>query len=337
MTRMSSRRLLIVLACSVLGFGSSGLSALSPQSRPPLSESMPAPNTSVSSARLSQDQQLIAAGKYSLAEDDLRKLLQADRASAEAHFLLGYVLYREQRPKQSLAEYTAGARIQKPGANDLAAVAMDYILLQDYADADKWLTLAVTWDPGNFLYIYYLGRTKYNEGRNHEAVSIFKKALTIHPGSIRAEYNLGLSYAALNQEDKAISAYKTAIAWESATGHHDPQPYFDLGHILLDRGEYQQARDNLEKAVAMDPSNPRFHQFLGEAYEFLGQLQPAGVQLKDAVDLSPNVSALHFQLGRIYQKQGLTAEARKEFARCSALQGTHSTDMSQTPNPIAKK
>ena len=124
---------------------------------------------------------------------------------------------------------------------------------------------------------------------------------------------------------------------EKDGGRSDPQPYYDLGHLLLEREDYQQAAVNLEKAVSLDPHNPRFHQFLGEAYEFLGRTGMAATQMEEAIKISPGVSALHYQLGRIYQREGLTAKASKEFALCSALQGSHSTDTAQTPIPLAGK
>lgn len=334
---MLFRSAFISLACASLAMLPGAASHTSAASEPNLTQSAPAPDNAGISGSLTHVFHLTKDGKYAAAEKDLRAFLQQDLNSADAHFLLGYVLYREQHPKSSLAEYTAGARIRKPKANDLAVVAMDYILLRDYTDADKWLTLATHWEPSSFLYLYYLGRTKYNEAQYQQAADIFKRALLLQPKSVRAEYNLGLSYAGLNQEDAAVTAYKTAILWERGSAHPDPQPFFDLGHVFLDRGNYQQAAVNLEKAVSLDPENPRFHEFLGQAYEFLGRLKSASTQMEDAIEISPNISALHFQLGRIYQKEGLTAKAGKEFARCSALQGTHSTDTAETPNPVSKK
>jgi tetratricopeptide (TPR) repeat protein len=326
----------IAIACLLLGLAgvpAGNASTLLAQTAPPVSQSSPAPNAN----SLGEAWALIKRQQYSLAEQRLRSYLKLHPESAQAHFMLGYVLYREQRPKDSLEQYTAGARIEKPHANDLAAVAMDYILLRDYSDADKWLTLAVKWDPGNFLYVYYLGRTKYNEGQYQQAVTTFTQALSIRPESVRSEYNLGLSYAALNRTDDAVAAYKKAIELEKEGGRSDPQPYYDLGHLMLEHQDYQQAAVNLEKAVLLDPKNPRFHQFLGQAYEFLGKLGMAATQMEEAIKISPDVSALHFQLGRIYQKQGLRDEARQEFARCSALQGSHSTDGAQTPNPPGRR
>jgi Flp pilus assembly protein TadD len=286
--------------------------------------------------QLMEDQLLVDHGDYSNAAKSLLTYLSKHADSADAHFLLGYVFYRENKPKDSLAEYTEGAHLRKPDANDLAVVAMDYILLSDYPDADKWLTLATSWSPGNALYWYYLGRTKYSENRFQEAVDAFRKCLTLHPRDVRAEYNLGLSYAGLDRNDDARNAYQTAIAWQENALQLDPQPYLDLGMLLRQQGHPEEALPDLQKAAQLDPQNPRAHEELGRAYEQSHDLASAASEFEKAISLAPDISALHFELGRIYQKEGLASRAKEEFARSATLNATHSTDSAQTPNPVPR-
>ena len=276
---------------------------------------------------------LIDQRRYSDAEGKIRAYLRDHPGIAAAHFLLGYTLYRENKPRESLAEYTSGARLQTPGAGDLAAVAMDYILLRDYADADKWLTQATAWSPGNELYWYYLGRTKYVENRFQEAIAAFNKCLVLKPQDLRAEYNIGLAYAGLNRDGEAIAAYRTAIAWEQGSAVQDPQPWLDLGILLLQESHPDQAVEPLRKAASLDPQNARAHEELGQAWLQLRDLPKADAEMQAAVALAPDIPSLHFEMGRIFQREGLTAKAKQEFDRCAALNATHSTDSAETPNP----
>lgn len=276
---------------------------------------------------------LVKAGDFQSAESSIRSYLVAHADSAEAHYLLGYLFYTEKKPTASLAEYTLGARFRKPSADDLAAVSLDYVLLHSYADADKWMTQATSMEPSNGLYWYYLGRTKYNENRFQESVDAFDKSLALLPFNVRAEYNLGLAYAGKALDDKAIDAYETAISWQKGTAHEDPQPYLDLGILLANQGHLKDAVTNLQRAVELDAQNPKIHEEMGRVYEQLHSLAKAQVEIESAVTLAPNVPSLHFQLGRIYQKEGMTERAKSEFARCAVLNGTHSTDSLETPNP----
>lgn len=276
---------------------------------------------------------LIEQRQYPAAAEKIQVYLNGHPNAAEAHFLLGYTLYRQNQPRASLAEYTSGAQLQKPEANDLAVVAMDYILLRDYADADKWLSEATAWSPSVELYWYYLARTKYGENRFQEAVDVFTKCLTLAPRDLRAEYNLGLSYAGLGRNDEAAAAYRTAIGWQQNNPVQDPQPYLDLGILLLQESKPDLALQPLQKAVALDPKNPRAHEQLGQTWEQLRNLPRADTEMQAAVSLAPDVASLHFEMGRIFQREGLGAKARAEFDRCAALNATHSTDSAETPNP----
>lgn len=283
-------------------------------------------------ADLIKPQALIEKHQYVEAVQQIQAYLQDHPGSASAHFLLGYALYRENKPRESLAEYTSGARFQRPGANDLAVVAMNYILLHDYSDADKWLTEAASSSPENELYWYYLGRTKYVENHFDEAVEAFQKCLALSPRDLKAEYNLGLAYAGGGHIEDAVTAYQTAIAWQQISGEQDPQPYLDFGSLLLDQGKAAQALPLLQKAVTLGPQNARAHEQLGKTWKDLHNLPNADTEMQAAVRLAPDVSALHFEMGRIFQLEGITAKAKEEFDRCAALNASHSTDSAATPN-----
>ena len=182
------------------------------------------------------------------AEQVTRRYLEIHKSSADGHYLLGYILFKKQDAKSSLAEYTEAARYRKPSAADLEAVAGDYVLLKDYPDADKWFTKAVEWNPKDSLGWYYLGRTKYNENRFEEAVGAFEQCLKLDPRNVKAEDNLGLSFEGLNQIEKAMAAYRTAIDWQKDAADKNPGPLLDLGSLLVDDNHADEALPYLLEA-----------------------------------------------------------------------------------------
>ena len=151
-----------------------------------------------------------AKGQWKEAEAETRQYLVFHEDSGAAHFLLGYILFRDVKATESLAEYTAGAKYQRPAADDLRVVGSDYVLLADYSDADKWFTKAAEWQPENLLGWYYLGRTKYNENRFEEAIAAFEHCLKLEPKHVKAQDNLGLSLQALGRRKEAEAAFLTA-------------------------------------------------------------------------------------------------------------------------------
>jgi Flp pilus assembly protein TadD len=281
---------------------------------------------------LAEARQLVDSGKAAEAETTLHNFLAAHPSDPEAHFLLGYVLFREQKGRESLAEYTAGAKFRRPTAEELKIVASDYILLGDFADADKWFSEVVAEAPDDSNANYLLGRTKFNENDFPAAISRFERALSLRPKYVEAENNIGLAWKELNDLQKAKAAFQSAIDWEGATPL-DAQPFLNLGTLLADQNEFDAAIPYLEKAAALSPDNPSVHDELGHVYTARQNLPKAQGELERAIALAPNVSSLHFKLGQIYRKEGLKDRAQQEFAICAKLNGAHSSD--KTPNPIS--
>ena len=280
---------------------------------------------------LAEAHSLAESGAIAKSEELLHGYVGTHPNSAEAHFLLGYVLFRERKAVESLAEFTAGAKVRRPKAEELKTVASDYVLLADYTDADKWFTQVTVETPGDADAWYLLGRTKYNESEFAEAVSSFERALALRPKYIEAENNLGLALREVNNIEKAKSAFQTAIEWQGSVPT-DPQPFLNLGTLLRDQDDFEKSISLLAEAAYLSPDNPKIHEELGRVFEAQKNLAKAQAELEKAVALAPNISGLHYELGQIYRREGLRDQAQHEFEQCEKLNSTHSS--TKTPNPF---
>jgi tetratricopeptide (TPR) repeat protein len=274
---------------------------------------------------LQESRSLLEQGKLPEAEQTVRRYLEIHKNSADAHFLLGYVLFKEENAKSSLAEYTEGAKYRAPTAADLEVVASDYVLLKDYPDADKWFSKAVEWNPKDALGWFYLGRTKYNENRFEEAIAAFEQCLKLEPRNVKAEDSLGLSYEGLNRYKEAMAAYRTAVAWQAGAAVKNSGPLLDLGGLLVDTDRVEEGVPYLLEASRLSPEEYRVHRQLGKAYAHLDQLEKAEAELEKAAELAPENPPVHFMLAQVYRRQGLLDKAKTESDRYAALTGMKST------------
>ena len=272
---------------------------------------------------------LLQRGMTADAERFVRQYLESHPDSADAHFLLGYILFKEVKAKESLAEYTEGAKYRTPAGVDLKVVALDYVLLGDYVDADKWLTRSLELAPSDSEGWYYLGRAKYNENRFEEAVNAFDQCLKLDRKNVKAEDNRGLSLQGLSRNDEAIAAYRTAISWQAELQAKNPGPFINLGSLLLELNRPEEAIASLNEALAIPPETyrsqgmaelePRAHEQLGRAYTNLNQLPQAQAELEKAVALVPQDAHLHYLLGQAYRKGGRIEKAKAQFDRYTEL------------------
>ena len=269
--------------------------------------------------------------KHADADSALRGYLVQHAESAEALYLLGYVLNRENRPANSLEIYTKAAARQSATGDDLKIVGLNYVLLNDYASAIHWLEKAVELDPKNHEAWYFLGRAYYTRGLLPEAKSAFQKVLQLNPNDAKAENNIGLILESEARPTEAIEAYKQAIVWQQKTAHSSEQPYLNLGSILLHQERNEEAVPALEQAVKRAPGNPFCRLKLGTAYLRLSRLENARSELQEAARLDPENAAVHFQLGKLYKQMHAMDRAKKEFGRAEDIQSRDA--MATKPKP----
>lgn len=83
-----------------------------------------------------------------------------------------------------------------------------------------------------------------------------------------------------------------------------------VGQELFNKGEYQAALADLEKAVRAEPHNPYAHNALGAAYSQLGLLKPAVDSFNQAISLKPDYAAAYYNRGLAYLLAGENSRYR---------------------------
>ncbi len=274
---------------------------------------------------LQRGTQLFKAHDLEQAEAVTRRLLTVEPKSARAMYLLGTILEAEKKPKESLEWFTRAAAMLPPQGEDLRVVAMDYVLLNAYTDALRWLNESVKLDPGNAEAWYDLGRTRMMQGDLHGARQPLLQAQMLKPGQAKVANNLGVVAAGENQPGQAAMLYREAIRLQAKDAHPSEQPLLNLGVLLLQESRPAEALPLLLEAMHDAPRNAKCREELARAEEQQGQRKDAIEQLERAVELEPKSASLHFQLGQMYRRAGLGEKAKAELKLSGNLYGTRSS------------
>jgi len=105
--------------------------------------------------------------------------------------------------------------------------------------------------PQDAVLKYSIGAVNFLQGKYLEAESLLKQSLQAQPDQVAASYYLGLTYDALGQDDRAVVAFRGLLG-----SHPDHAPsYVKLGSILLRQHHYDEAQQDLERAVVLDPGS----------------------------------------------------------------------------------
>lgn len=101
------------------------------------------------------------------------------------------------------------------------------------------------------VYLKSLGAARSREGREDEALAIYRCAAHRAPGLADIPYNAGVSYQKMGRLDDAIAQYRAALAIDPALA-----PARDnLGVALARQGRFRDALEEARMAVALDPRN----------------------------------------------------------------------------------
>jgi len=270
-------------------------------------------------ALLYRGKSLVNLRQFGEATTALENYARAHPQSDDAAYLLAYVSFRQDKPRQSLELFSQAAKLKPPSANDLMIIALDYVLLNDYSDAAHYLESSLEMNPEDVEARYHLGRVRYQQNQFDLAIAAFKEVIRRDPANVKAYDNLGLSLEGKNEIDAAVAAYRKAIELDQAGASHSEQPYLNLGSLLAKSNRLEEAIPMLTRAAEIAPSQFKVHYELAKAYFDSGRLDPACRQAEDAVKLNPRDSSGHYLLGRIYQRLNRKQLAGEQFRLTAAL------------------
>jgi tetratricopeptide (TPR) repeat protein len=266
----------------------------------------------------------------------LREALAKNPGSAEAHNVLGLLLGRKGADsKEVVAEFREAVRL-RPGfaeahnniglvlaqADDdeaaMAAFREAIRIRPDYADAHANLGATLTSTDAE------------------QAISELEKSVTLAPGSVKAQFNLAVAYAASPSHGptKEIDQLRKVIAIDPAfeRAHlalgkallgirYSPQSaemHYNLGKLFSMQDNWGPARKEFEEALRLDPSYVEDLDALGLALEALGDDAGAVASYQKAIALNESrngtFALAHVNLSAYYNRTG-DPEKALEYAR----------------------
>ncbi len=132
--------------------------------------------------------------------------------------------------------------------------------------------------PGAYL---QLGNMEFNAGHIEKALELYKKGADYAGKEPNIWHNLGLCYQRTNQPALAAQSFQHAIVVDPKFA----KSYVELGRMLIDAGETQQAHDCLQQAIKLTPSDYEAYRLLAIAQRKMGKEQDAQNTMNFALKL----------------------------------------------------
>lgn len=158
-----------------------------------------------------------------------------------------------------------------------------------------------------------VGIALFQQGREEDAVRVFRAAVSTDPSFFPAYRNLGKSLLELGRLGEAVTNLSAAV---SIAGDN-AGCYVDLGNALKKLGRLDEAIRSYRKALQCDPEYAEAAANLGNSLLCIGETQKALRTLRKASRLAPSGSAVHAALlmGLLYSgtsgERQIYAESRR--------------------------
>jgi tetratricopeptide (TPR) repeat protein len=182
----------------------------------------------------------------------------------------------------------------------------------DYEEFDKifdCLKLILEQEPTNEEALYKICFWTDFTGRNEESIKLHQQIIEEHPYSELAWFNLGAGYQGLKLYEKAIDAYKYAVAIDEKFDY----AFRNMGDAYIRLRKYKDAIDALERVLELSRPEDVIYEAIGHCYDRLKNYAQARFYYRKASHLNQEDSKLYFKIACTYINEGQWNTAIKQL------------------------
>jgi arylsulfatase A-like enzyme/Tfp pilus assembly protein PilF len=183
------------------------------------------------------------------------------------------------------------------------------------AEAVALLEPLVEHDSGNAVFRSHLARAHRERGDLASSLREYRRAFAAAPTDSQVGYELALALQASGEIEEATTVLTVVLSSDGAR----PDAHNALGILYTLQGQAEPARQEFERALAIDPDDAVVLNNLGNALRELGRGDHAADAYRRSIALAASYAEPFNGLGSVLVAQGRPAEALPLFDRALAL------------------
>ncbi len=150
------------------------------------------------------------------------------------------------------------------------------------------------------------------QGEYEKAIDDCRAALQNDPEYKAALFTLAHALRMAGQYEESVVTYAKLADLDP----NDYKPPLNIGRIRLQRGDVDGAVSDLEHAIGLDPERSAMaHNLLGAAYIQKGMFEQATREIQKAIELRPWIKDAHYNLGLLFAGRGDLQRGIEELKR----------------------
>jgi tetratricopeptide (TPR) repeat protein len=226
----------------------------------------------------------------------LSKAISVDPGNATAHFNLGVAHKKLMQLEAAIASFRTALGLAGPTPVILTAIGLTELARGRSAEAAMILEQAARKDVRSPLAFLNWGEALKSDRQYDKAIAAFKRALALQPDHVDALNSLGAVYAELEKTGEAEQHFRQAL---SLNPKH-VMTRNNFGVLLKNKGLLAEALSEFEAANAADPNYAMAFFNAGTVLKELQKPAAALTALQRAVKLRPDLAEAHLAIGGIH-------------------------------------
>ncbi|HYE95552.1 MAG TPA: tetratricopeptide repeat protein [Rubricoccaceae bacterium] len=229
--------------------------------------------------------------------------------------------------RAAIAAFQNVTRIAPDSAGGHFNLGLAYLVGDDADQAIDPLQRSIDLGGADANAYLYLGRALIATQQGDRAIALLEQGVQAFPANEALQAELLNAYSASGQTDRSIAAYEAAIQRNPDNALYR----YNYGSMLLQAERYDEAVEQLERAVAIDATNPDAFYNLGAAYQnkaaaLSRQMNETTDEARAAQLRTERDDLLRQALPHLLQARRLTEAAGGEVQSvCRALFQVHTT------------
>lgn len=251
----------------------------------------------------------IQAGRLQSAEGILVKLIQGGSNDPRVYETLAYVYNLKREPARALVYWQRSIKI-RPSAAAYAGWAATLAELGRDQEAETHFRKALSMEPGNLLASYNLAGLFLKREDFEQATPLLERVVKAAPGQAEPTYLLALCYSGSGKPEQAQT---TLLSLPAKARDREPILLL-LGSVALTLKKPAEARKHFERVLQLNPSSVQGAANLG-ALLSSGAESEKGIELLEQAWKSDKTSYLAgYNLALAYKQNGKPEQARSVLA-----------------------
>ena len=255
------------------------------------------------------------AGDFQTAETEYRHVISLSLQRMASIRVLA------QDDPQALIYLQSATAVDSSDVEAQLSVAELYLRAGDLGHAKVILQSVLAKDEHQAPARKLLGSSLYMEGDYAGAAEQLKAAL-VHQSDLDAAYSLGLTYLRLNRVADATNVFDEMLVVLGSS----PELYVLIGRGYQEGVQFDLAIEQFRKALALNPTVPRAHSYLGTVCLLKGGAtasKEAQTEFEAELAHNPSDYSSHFHLGVLHFLQHELKQAEAELNKAVELQPTN--------------